>query len=126
MDIVFFAIRYTPFWAIPVIFISAYFAYTYWIKDIRIIAAGFGFIGFLAHFMIDIIIAIVLSSYWKTRRGFFTSLIVITVIWFFAFFMAEKLMGHIPPTSEGILYLASGFLLSMFIHKPHKQVLICH
>jgi hypothetical protein len=48
MDIVYFAIRYTPFWSIPVMFIAAYFAYTYWIKDIRIIAMGFSLLGLIA------------------------------------------------------------------------------
>ncbi|PIK13863.1 hypothetical protein [Halobacteriovorax sp. JY17] len=48
MDIVFFVIRYTPFWSIPVIFIAGYFTYTYWIKDIRIVSAVFSFVGLLA------------------------------------------------------------------------------
>ena len=35
MDILFFILRYTPFWAIPTILIFAQFAYIFWLKSIR-------------------------------------------------------------------------------------------
>ena len=34
MDVLFFAVKYIPFWAIPSMFISFPFAYLFWIKDI--------------------------------------------------------------------------------------------
>ncbi|WP_372651250.1 hypothetical protein [Halobacteriovorax sp.] len=60
MDIVYFFIRYTPFWAIPVIFISGYFTYTYWIKDIREIALVFTSLGLLS---------ILILAYWVFVGG---------------------------------------------------------
>lgn len=35
MDILNFILRYTPFWAVPLMFICTQFGYTYWLKSIR-------------------------------------------------------------------------------------------
>lgn len=35
MDALYFLIRYTPFWGVPVGMIAVQFAYIYWLKDIR-------------------------------------------------------------------------------------------
>ncbi|CBW27706.1 putative membrane protein [Halobacteriovorax marinus SJ] len=48
MDLIFFLIRYTPFWSLPVLLIAMYFSYIYWIKDIRVISLGFGLIAFIS------------------------------------------------------------------------------
>lgn len=48
MDIVFFVVKYIPFWSVPLIVIAGYFAYLYWVKDIRNIAVFFGVVVFLA------------------------------------------------------------------------------
>jgi hypothetical protein len=45
LDICSFFLKYTPFWAVPTIFISLEFAYVYWLKSIRKVAFGFVFIG---------------------------------------------------------------------------------
>jgi len=79
-----------------------------------------GLVGFGAHFLVDIIVSVSLSSYWKTKKGFWISLGLITATWFAAFFFAESLLGHLPHSVEGILFVVSAFLLAMFIHKPHK------
>jgi len=38
LDVGFFIIKYTPFWAVPLILMSLHFAYIYWLKDYREIA----------------------------------------------------------------------------------------
>lgn len=81
-----------------------------------------GLIGFGTHFLVDIIVAIALSSYWKTTYAFWLSLIAIAGVWVLAFFSADFLVAQIPETAEGILFIVSAFLLAMFVHKPHKPV----
>jgi hypothetical protein len=82
-----------------------------------------GMFGFAAHFLVDIIIAIVISGYFKKQSQFWLSLSVITFFWLIAFFSAESFFVSISSGSEGVLYLISGFLLAMFVHKPHKPVI---
>ncbi len=41
MDIFHFILKYTPFWAIPLIMICLEFAYIYWLKSIREVAKAF-------------------------------------------------------------------------------------
>ncbi len=84
-----------------------------------------GVIGFSAHFFIDVIVALMVSSYWKTKQGFALSFGSIAVVWLVAFFTAEPFVDHIPTSAEGILFLMSAFLLAMFVHKPHHPVLNC-
>ncbi len=40
-EALYFAIRYTPFWGIPVIFIAVPSAYVYWLKDLRKVSLCF-------------------------------------------------------------------------------------
>ncbi|HEY5714180.1 MAG TPA: hypothetical protein VIT68_02405 [Candidatus Gracilibacteria bacterium] len=82
-------------------------------------------IGFLAHFLIDVIIAIVLSSYWKTRTGVWISFSFIAAVWIFAFTTAKTLSYQIPPSWESFLLVLSAFLLAMFVHKPHRPMPKC-
>jgi len=48
MDIVFFIVKYIPFWSVPALIIAGYFSYLYWVKDIREIALVFGVAAFLS------------------------------------------------------------------------------
>ena len=41
MDILIFILKYTPFWAIPLMMISLEFGYVYWLKSYRDIAKSF-------------------------------------------------------------------------------------
>lgn len=84
-----------------------------------------GVIGFGAHFFVDVIIALVLSSYWKTTRGFVLSLGAIVAAWVLAFSIADTVASSLPTAAEGILFLVSAFLLAMFVHKPHRPVKDC-
>ncbi|OUR96190.1 hypothetical protein A9Q84_07465 [Halobacteriovorax marinus] len=60
MDIVFFIIKYIPFWSVPMVIIAGYFSYLYWIKDIREIALIFGVVAFFSF---------VSLSYWIIAGG---------------------------------------------------------
>jgi len=47
MDMIYYFLRYTPWWAVPVIMISGRYAYIWWIRENRIIVLGCaGLIGF--------------------------------------------------------------------------------
>ncbi len=48
MDIIHFFIRYTPFWAVPIIMICAEFAYIYWMKTFKKVSIVLVFIGFIS------------------------------------------------------------------------------
>ena len=37
-DVIYFLLRFIPFWAIPVMLISMQFCYIYWLKEVRWIA----------------------------------------------------------------------------------------
>jgi len=52
MDIIYFIIRYIPFWAIPLLMISLQFSYTYWLKNIKRITYLFVGSGGFAFFCI--------------------------------------------------------------------------
>ena len=41
MDWIYFTIRYTPFWAVPIIFIAAEFGYLFWLKSYKKSAIAF-------------------------------------------------------------------------------------
>jgi len=80
----------------------------------------FGAIGFLSHFLVDIIIAVVLSSYFAQNFQRFLSFLVIVSVWILALFSGEHFGEEIPPVMEGLFFLLSAFLLAMFVHRPHK------
>jgi hypothetical protein len=48
MDLFYFVIRHTPFWAIPFIYIGGQFGYLYWTKDYRKPALAFLCLAFLS------------------------------------------------------------------------------
>lgn len=77
-------------------------------------------IGFLSHFFIDIIVAITLSLSFMSRFARTVSLIIIFGLYALSFLLEENIFEFIPAIGEGILLLVSAFLLSMFVHMPHK------
>lgn len=79
-----------------------------------------GIIGFGTHFFIDVIVAAVLSSYWKHTFQRILSFGGITICWIAAFFVAKHFTADIPHVASGMIALISSFLLAMFVHKPHK------
>ena len=85
-----------------------------------------GFIGFFSHFIIDIVLMIMLSSFWKKTWQKAISMIIIIAIWFFAFYIGKNGGLALTGVSKPIILIFSGFLLSMFIHKPHKPKVACN
>ncbi|MCF7917530.1 hypothetical protein K9L27_00805 [Candidatus Gracilibacteria bacterium] len=85
-----------------------------------------GLLGFGAHFLVDVIVAGLISSYWSTSWARWTSFGVIALVWLVALGVSESFMDTIPSSAEPILFLISAFLLSMFVHKPHKPIKECH
>ncbi len=47
MDIFIFILKYTPFWAIPLLMICLEFAYIYWLKSIKGVAKSFMAVVFI-------------------------------------------------------------------------------
>ena len=41
MDIIYFILKYIPFWAVPIALISAEFGYIYWLKSLKKISITF-------------------------------------------------------------------------------------
>lgn len=79
-----------------------------------------GLIAFAAHFLVDIIVGINLSLYWHRPIHTIVSFLVIVGAWVGAFMIGEHSSLEFHGTAEGILMLVSAFLLSMFVHKPHR------
>ncbi len=84
-------------------------------------------LGFGSHFLVDIIVAIIISSYWSDNKQFSLSLGVISAVWVLAYFTAGYVDSFVTnPYLQGISFILGGFILSMFVHKPHKPVVKCH
>lgn len=52
MDMFYFVIRHTPFWAVPLLYIGLQFGYLYWVKEYRRPAFAFFALAFLMSIMI--------------------------------------------------------------------------
>ncbi|MDD0852639.1 hypothetical protein HBN50_06000 [Halobacteriovorax sp. GB3] len=59
-DLIYFIVKYIPFWATPIMLMALSFAYVYWIKDIRSIAFYLVITSFLC-FLINL--------YWLVTGG---------------------------------------------------------
>lgn len=77
-------------------------------------------IGFGTHILIDIIIALSISQYWKTKAQKWISFLIIMHVWILANTMTFLYELNVSDTTEGVFLILSSFLLAMFIHKPHK------
>jgi phosphoglycerol transferase MdoB-like AlkP superfamily enzyme len=51
-DVLFFLLRYTPWWAVPLLIMSIQFSYIYWLKDYRSISIFLGVFAFFCFIMI--------------------------------------------------------------------------
>ncbi len=52
MDYIYFLVRYIPFWAVPLLFISLEFAHRYWRKERRKVARTFAMLAIFSGCMI--------------------------------------------------------------------------
>lgn len=84
-----------------------------------------GVLGFMAHFLVDVIVMIFVSLYWKSRMSSVLSFLSIFLCWILAFMVGERIMEYFPDSLAGGLLFGSAFLLAMFIHMPHKPVVSC-
>ncbi len=46
-DVLFFILKYTPWWAIPIMVMCIQFGYIYWLKDYRPISVLLGIVAFI-------------------------------------------------------------------------------
>ena len=84
-----------------------------------------GVIGFLAHFLVDIIVMIFLSLYWKSRASSVISFFMIFFCWVVALLIGDQVISFFPESIEGGILLVGAFFLAMFIHMPHKPIASC-
>ena len=83
------------------------------------------YIGFLTHFVIDVVTGIMLSAYWEKTYQKVISFGGMASIWLTAFFIQTDVFEFFPPQAEGIILIIGAFLLAMFVHLPHKPVVHC-
>jgi hypothetical protein len=84
-----------------------------------------GLLGFFSHFLVDLIIAILLSSFWPKTWQKVSFFLALSACWILAFYWAESEIFHLEGLAEPVVLLLSAFLLSMFVHKPHKPKPVC-
>ncbi len=77
-------------------------------------------VGFISHILVDILITFHLASYWNTLPKRILCVLFIGSIWGVAFFAHNWIDVIFSHTTEGLFLLISGFILSMFLHLPHK------
>ncbi len=85
-------------------------------------------IGFFSHFLVDIIVAVLLVSYFSSRKKAVLTFAGIVLVWILAFFVGSRFFDLLPHLAEGFIFLLSAFLLAMFVHFPHfpKSCGKCH
>ena len=77
-------------------------------------------IGFITHFLVDLIIIISLSQFWKKTWQKWTSFLVMGGGWIASFLLNHQNHFLLEIGEQPLFLILSAFLLSMFIHKPHK------
>lgn len=95
--------------------------------DYSSILSVFGLIAFLSHFLIDLIIIYMISSYWKKTSQKIISAITMIIIYIFSYYIGKTggLDLHFLGDIEIFIGLISAFALSMFIHIPEKPKKEC-
>ncbi len=84
-----------------------------------------GMTGFVAHFFVDVIVAILISQYWSQKIQRILSFLFMTGIWIIAFKTGGHFFDFLPKNIQGLVFLVGGFFLAMFVHLPHKPVSAC-
>lgn len=80
-------------------------------------------IAFASHFLVDIVVGISLSLHWKKNFWRLFSFLTIMALWITAFFVGETFMHSLEEWYlQTPILLGSAFVLSMFVHKPHKPL----
>ncbi|NCP67323.1 hypothetical protein GW756_04445 [bacterium] len=81
--------------------------------------------GFLSHFMVDIMVMILLINYWPKRWQKSLALGLMLWFWVLSFWIGERGGLYLTGLSEPLVLLISAFLLAMFVHMPHKPKPVC-
>ncbi len=84
-----------------------------------------GLIGFISHFFVDVIVAVLISSYWQKPFQQIISFLFMAGIWILAYYTGQDFLNLIPEHWQGLLFLIGGFFLAMFVHMPHQPVSAC-
>jgi len=84
-----------------------------------------GFVGFISHFFVDVIVAFLIASYWKNKTYQVLTFAFIAGFWLLAFKLGASFFDIIPGNIQGMIFLVGGFFLAMFVHLPHKPVSAC-
>ena len=82
-------------------------------------------LGFASHFLVDVIVIVLLTSFWKKHWQKLLSLLIMIGIWVYSFWVGQQGGLALTGVSEPILLLVSAFLLTMFVHRPHKPKPVC-
>lgn len=75
MDTIYFLVRYTPFWSIPMIMIALEFTYLYWIRKKK--KKMFGFLVFVILGLVSTVFYYIAGGPEKSVRA------VIEIVWFY-------------------------------------------
>lgn len=81
--------------------------------------------GFVSHFLVDLIVAVILASYFHKPAEQILALLLITALWILAYFSGSALFVWMSHGVESVIYLLGAFLLAMFIHLPHPPKKHC-
>ena len=76
-------------------------------------------IAFFSHFLVDVIVAVALVSYFSDRRAAILTFLGIVFVWLLAFFSVGFFQNLFSDFAAGFGFLISAFLLAMFVHWPH-------
>jgi|GEM_PF-1293852 len=82
-------------------------------------------IGFASHFLVDAIILILLVSFWPQLWQRLGLGILLAGVWATSFWVGHHGGFHLEGAAEPLVLLISAFLLTMFVHKPHKPEPAC-
>lgn len=77
-------------------------------------------LGFLSHFLVDIVVLVLLVTYWPHRWQKSLAFGIMLWFWVLSFWVGEKGGLNLTGAPEPMVMLISAFLLAMFVHKPHK------
>ena len=77
-------------------------------------------LGFASHFLVDVIVLILLSSFWpKLWQKLFSGGLLL-VFWALSVWVGKKGGLALSGISEPVILIFSAFLLAMFVHRPHR------
>ena len=83
-------------------------------------------IGFLSHFAVDVIIMVLLGLFWVEVWQRVLFYVIVISLWALSFYVGAQGGLHLEGLAQPLVLILSAFLLTMFIHKPHKPKPVCN